>query len=219
MRFARAFPPTTRCSGARAAWASRRWSRPRTPQANARDGPGSLALIEIHREDIRTLPDLLNILREQAPALPGLLRRPVLRDGGRRLQGAEIGARWRHRGAAGQRAVLRHSNRRHLMSRDMIENERRAAIPGRGGGGEGLAVRPLRPLDRLPQLRPGHLLRDDRRLCRAFRPADHAGGTARRGGRMVGHARRAIGPRGLAVHPGPGRPAGEEAELIERPPK
>ena len=27
--------------------------------------PGSVALIEIHREDIRTLPDLLNILRAQ----------------------------------------------------------------------------------------------------------------------------------------------------------
>ena len=35
--------------------------------ANAR-APGSLALIEIHREDIRTLPDLLDVLRARPGA-------------------------------------------------------------------------------------------------------------------------------------------------------
>jgi hypothetical protein len=43
-----------------------------------------------------------------ATPLPGVLRRPVLRARGRRLQGAEIGAGWRHRGPARERAVLRH---------------------------------------------------------------------------------------------------------------
>ena len=32
------------------------------------EAPGSLALIEIHREDIRSLPDLLNMLRPRAGA-------------------------------------------------------------------------------------------------------------------------------------------------------
>ena len=45
------------------------------------------------------------------------------------------------------------SNRRHLMPRDMIENERSTAInPVGGGRGEGVAVRPLRPVAGLPQL-------------------------------------------------------------------
>ena len=95
--------------------------------ANA-DGPGGLVLIEIHREDIRTLPDLLNVLRGQTrrclilcddlsfekedadyKALKSVL------DGG-------IEGRPDH--------VLFYatSNRRHLMPRDMIENERSTAI-------------------------------------------------------------------------------------------
>ncbi len=90
--------------------------------------PGRLALIEIHREDIRTLPDLLNILRGQTrralvfcddlsfekedadyKALKSVL------DGG--IEGRP-------------ETVLFYatSNRRHLMPRDMIENERSTAI-------------------------------------------------------------------------------------------
>ena len=93
--------------------------------------PGALALIEIHREDIRSLPDLLNLLREQPrrclilcddlsferedadyKALKSVL------DGG--IEGRP-------------ETVLFYatSNRRHLMPRDMIENERSTAInPG-----------------------------------------------------------------------------------------
>ena len=90
--------------------------------------PGSLALIEIAREDIATLPDLLRILRGQTrrclvfcddlsferedadyKALKSVL------DGG--IEGRP-------------ETVLFYatSNRRHLMPRDMIENERGTAI-------------------------------------------------------------------------------------------
>ena len=93
--------------------------------------PGSLALIEIAREDIVSLPELLNILRQQTrrclvfcddlsferedadyKALKSVL------DGG--IEGRPS-------------TVLFYatSNRRHLMPRDMIENERGSAInPG-----------------------------------------------------------------------------------------
>ena len=90
--------------------------------------PGSLALIEIHREDIRTLPDLLNLLRPQArrclifcddlsfekqdadyKALKSVL------DGGIEGRPANV-------------LLYATSNRRHLMPRDMIENERSTAI-------------------------------------------------------------------------------------------
>jgi predicted AAA+ superfamily ATPase len=93
--------------------------------------PGALALIEIHREDIRTLPELLNILRAQArrclvfcddlsferedadyKALKSVL------DGGIEGRPANV-------------LFYATSNRRHLMPRDMIENERGSAInPG-----------------------------------------------------------------------------------------
>jgi predicted AAA+ superfamily ATPase len=97
--------------------------------ANA-DLPGSLALIEIHREDIRTLPDLLGLLRAQPrrclvfcddlsferedadyKALKSVL------DGG--IEGRPENV-----------LFYATSNRRHLMSRDMIENESRGAIHG-----------------------------------------------------------------------------------------
>ena len=95
--------------------------------ANA-EAAGRLALVEIHREDIRTLPDLLNLLRGQQrrclilcddlsfekedadyKALKSVL------DGG--IEGRP-------------ETVLFYatSNRRHLMPRDMIENERSTAI-------------------------------------------------------------------------------------------
>ena len=93
--------------------------------------PGSLALIEIHREDIRTLPDLLNLLRGQPrhclilcddlsfekedadyKALKSVL------DGGIEGRPANV-------------LFYATSNRRHLMPRDMIDNERSSAInPG-----------------------------------------------------------------------------------------
>ena len=97
--------------------------------ANA-EVPGALALIEIQREDIRSLPELLNILRAQPrrclvfcddlsferedadyKALKSVL------DGGIEGRPANV-------------LFYATSNRRHLMARDMIENESRGAIHG-----------------------------------------------------------------------------------------
>jgi predicted AAA+ superfamily ATPase len=93
-----------------------------------REVPGSLALIEIHREDIATLPDLLRLLRDAKrrclifcddlsfekedadyKALKSVL------DGG--IEGRPENV-----------LFYATSNRRHLMPRDMIENERSTAI-------------------------------------------------------------------------------------------
>ena len=90
--------------------------------------PGCMALIEIHREDIRTLPDLLNLLRNERrrclilcddlsfekedadyKALKSVL------DGG--IEGRPDNV-----------LFYATSNRRHLMPRDMIDNERSTAI-------------------------------------------------------------------------------------------
>ncbi len=90
--------------------------------------PGALALIEIHREDIATLPRLLDAIRPQPrrclvfcddlsferedadyKALKSVL------DGGIEGRPANV-------------LFYATSNRRHLMPRDMIENERSTAI-------------------------------------------------------------------------------------------
>ncbi len=90
--------------------------------------PAALALIEIHREDIKSLPDLLGLLREKLrrclilcddlsfdredtdyKALKSVL------DGG--IEGRPENV-----------LFYATSNRRHLMPRDMIENERSTAI-------------------------------------------------------------------------------------------
>lgn len=90
--------------------------------------PGCLALVEIHREDIPTLPRLLSLLRQ-------LGRQTILfcddlsfdgqDDKYKSLKAVLEG------GIEGRPAnVLFYatSNRRHLLSRDMIENERSTAI-------------------------------------------------------------------------------------------
>jgi predicted AAA+ superfamily ATPase len=96
-------------------------------EVNART-PGCMVLIEIHREDIRLLPSLLNLLRGQTrrclilcddlsfekedsdyKALKSVL------DGG--IEGRPDNV-----------LFYATSNRRHLMPRDMIENERSTAI-------------------------------------------------------------------------------------------
>jgi predicted AAA+ superfamily ATPase len=90
--------------------------------------PGALALIEIHREDIATLPDLLRLLRpadrrclifcddlsfEREDADYKALKSVL--DGG--IEGRPENV-----------LFYATSNRRHLMPRDMIENERSTAI-------------------------------------------------------------------------------------------
>jgi len=92
------------------------------------ESPSCLVLIEIHREDIRTLPELLNLLR------PETRRCLILCDD---LSFEKEDADYKalksvlDGGIEGRPAnVLFYatSNRRHLMPRDMIENERSTAI-------------------------------------------------------------------------------------------
>jgi predicted AAA+ superfamily ATPase len=142
---------------------------------------GTLALVEIHREDINSLPRLLERLRRDRK------RRYVLfcddlsfdtHDSSYKSLKAllEGGIEGRPENVV----FYATSNRRHLMPRDMIENERSTAI------------------------HPS-LFRHRRRLREAFRAEGRAGEAARGCERVVGDARRAVRPRRLAVHPGLGR--------------
>jgi predicted AAA+ superfamily ATPase len=90
--------------------------------------PGCLVLVEIHREDIRSLPDLLNLLR-------GLTRRCLILcdDLSFEKEDADYKALKSvlDGGIEGRpENVLFYatSNRRHLMPREMMENERSTAI-------------------------------------------------------------------------------------------
>jgi len=95
------------------------------------ESPGALALVEIHRDDIPSLPRLLRILRTAR-------RRTVLfcddlsfetqDDAYKSLKGVLEGG---IEGRPDNVVFYATSNRRHLMSRDMIDNERGSAInPG-----------------------------------------------------------------------------------------
>ena len=69
-------------------------------------GEEPLKLVEIHREDIDTLPKLMNILKDRALPLHPVLRRPVLRPRRHVIQIAQGGAGGRRRGPPGKRHLL-----------------------------------------------------------------------------------------------------------------
>ncbi len=96
---------------------------------NAEQGnDGALALIELHREDIATLPRLLALLREAT-------RRCILFCDDLSFDGQDASYKSLKAvlegGIEGRPATVvfyATSNRRHLMPRDMMENERSTAI-------------------------------------------------------------------------------------------
>ena len=96
----------------------------------ASGGPGStLKLVEIHREDIESLPELMALLRA-APACRFLgFCDDLSFDGGdtsyKSLKAALDGG---IEGRPSNMIFYATSNRRHLLPRDMIENERSTAI-------------------------------------------------------------------------------------------
>ena len=94
------------------------------------DRPGGLALIEIHREDIGTLPDLLNAVRGKRRCLILCDDLSFEREDAdyKALKSVLEGG---IEGRPDNVLFYATSNRRHLMPRDMIDNERATAInPG-----------------------------------------------------------------------------------------
>ena len=90
--------------------------------------PGSVALVEIHREDIPSLPQLLTRLRDASRNF--ILFCDDLSFDGEDASYKSLKAVLEG-GVEGRPAnvvLYATSNRRHLMSRDMIENERSTAI-------------------------------------------------------------------------------------------
>jgi len=159
-----------------------------------RRSDGLLKLVEIHREDIETLPDLMTLIRGapcrfivfcddlsfEAEDTSYKALKAMLEGGieGRRTTSCSNAT----------------SNRRHLMAREMMENERSTAInPGEAVEEKVVALGPVRTLARLPPLQPGRILGHGRRLCRPFRHRASAREGSPRGARMGHHPRRTLG--------------------------
>lgn len=92
------------------------------------ESPGALALVEIHREDIPSLPRLLHLLRDCGR--PTILFCDDLSFDGQDESYKSLKAVLDGGIEGRPRNVLFYatSNRRHLLSRDMIENEQSTAI-------------------------------------------------------------------------------------------
>jgi predicted AAA+ superfamily ATPase len=95
--------------------------------ANAELG-GVLALVEIHREDIRSLPDLLNVLRAQTRRCLILCDDLSFEREDADYKALKSVLEGGIEGRPENVLFYATSNRRHLMPRDMIENERSTAI-------------------------------------------------------------------------------------------
>ena len=93
--------------------------------------PKALALIEIHREDIGTLPELLNLLRDTSRRCVILCDDLSFEKGDADYKALKSVLDGGIEGRPENVLFYATSNRRHLMPREMIDNERSTAInPG-----------------------------------------------------------------------------------------
>ena len=128
-RFAAGLPANNVLLWEHAAWASHRWSRLCMPGiGKGEETAHPLKLIEIHREDIDTLPRLMTVLKA-APYRFILFCDDLSFDNDdtsyKSLKAALEGG---VEGRPENVIFYATSNRRHLLPRDMIDNERSTAI-------------------------------------------------------------------------------------------
>jgi predicted AAA+ superfamily ATPase len=90
--------------------------------------PGCLALVEIHREDVRSLPELLNVLRGKPRRCLILCDDLSFEREDSDYKALKSILEGGIEGRPDNVLFYATSNRRHLMPRDMIENERSTAI-------------------------------------------------------------------------------------------
>jgi hypothetical protein len=90
--------------------------------------PGSVALVEIHREDVRSLPELLNVLRGKPRRCLILCDDLSFEREDSDYKALKSILEGGIEGRPDNVLFYATSNRRHLMPRDMIDNERSTAI-------------------------------------------------------------------------------------------
>ena len=178
------------------------------PASTRRSRARPLKLVEIHREDIESLPDLMALVRH-APYRFIVFCDDLSFDGDdtsyKSLKAVLEGG---IEGRPENVIFYATSNRRHLMSRDMMENERSTAI----NPGETVEEK-VSLSDRFGLWLGFHRCSQDEFLAmvegyvKHFRIPISAGRHAARGAGMGDDARRALGPRGLAIRAGSRRTA------------
>lgn len=92
------------------------------------EGMLSLALVEIHREDIPSLPDLLSLLRQQQRRFLLFCDDLSFEEEDTSYKSLKAVLEGGIEGRPENVLFYATSNRRHILSRDMIENERSTAI-------------------------------------------------------------------------------------------
>src|SRR5260221_1476343 len=97
-------------------------------EARPKKRPGALALIEIHREDILSLPLLLALVRGSARRCLLFCDDLSFDQNDTSYKSLKAVLEGGIEGRPGNVVLYATSNRRHLMQRDMIENERSTAI-------------------------------------------------------------------------------------------
>ncbi len=97
-------------------------------EARPEKRPGMLALIEIHREDIPSLPRLLTLVRDSARRCLLFCDDLSFDNNDTSYKSLKAVLEGGIEGRPGNVVLYATSNRRHLMPRDMIENERSTAI-------------------------------------------------------------------------------------------
>jgi hypothetical protein len=97
-------------------------------EGRSEGGPGALVLIEIHREDIPSLPRLLTLVRDSARRCLLFCDDLSFDHDDTSYKSLKAVLEGGIEGRPGNVVLYATSNRRHLMPRDMIENERSTAI-------------------------------------------------------------------------------------------
>src|SRR5215203_2439581 len=167
---------------------------------------GMLKLIELHREDIESLPDLMALLRGSGKRFIVFCDDLSFDADDTTYKSLKAVLEGGIEGRPDNVIFYATSNRRHLMPREMMENERSTAI------NPGEAVEEKVSLsDRFGLWLGFHRCSQDEFLAMVdgyiahFRiPVD------------AEELRRALGPRGVAVRSGSGRPQERQARLIRR---
>ena len=171
-----------------------------------------LKLIEIHREDIESLPGLMDLLRDSDFRFIVFCDDLSFDGNDASYKSLKAVLEGGIEGRPDNVILYATSNRRHLLARDMIENERSTAI------NPGEAVEEKVSLsDRFGLWLGFHRCSQDEYLAMVRGYCGHFGikidddELRARGAGMVDHPRLALGPRRLAVHAGTGGTAGREA--------
>ena len=213
LQFARGFPANNVLLwGARGMGKS---SLVKAAHAEAAAAAPGLKLVELHREDLPSIGRLLALLRGVPYRFLLFCDDLSFDKDDSHYKSLKAGADGGIEGRPENVALYATSNRRHLMPRDMIENERQTGVNPTEAVEEKVSL-----TDRfglwlgLPRLLPGRLPQHDPRLLRRLRHRDLRRRAARRGDRMEPDPRRPLRPRRLAVRHRPRRPARRRLGLI-----